>query len=205
LGGVIGGAFTSAWEWAKRAVIDGINTVVSWISSVPGRIGAFAGQMFSAGQRLITALFDGLKRVGGFVSDVASAIVDGVKSALNWVIGRLNAGIRAVWPGVFGAAPQIPGLADGAIVTHRMVAEIGEAGPEVVIPLTRPRRAVELAQQSGLVRLLADRRVLGPTAQSPKASRTTTVNAPITVTPLAANPEIVARLAADHIAAMAQA
>jgi hypothetical protein len=42
-------------------------------------------------------------------------------------------------------------LADGKIVNSPEIALIGEAGPEVIIPLTRPQRALELMQQSGLI------------------------------------------------------
>jgi hypothetical protein len=49
----------------------------------------------------------------------------------------------------------IPGLANGGIVYGPTRALIGEAGREVVIPLTRPQRAAELAERSGLLNLLA--------------------------------------------------
>lgn len=42
-------------------------------------------------------------------------------------------------------------MADGGLVSSPTVALIGEAGPEVVIPLTRPQRAMELMQQTGLM------------------------------------------------------
>jgi phage-related protein len=47
------------------------------------------------------------------------------------------------------------GLANGAYVRSRMTAMLGEAGPEVVIPLTRPMRALQLAEQSGLLGVLS--------------------------------------------------
>lgn len=40
--------------------------------------------------------------------------------------------------------------AEGGIVTHPTFGLIGEAGPEVVIPLTKPQRAAQLMRQSGL-------------------------------------------------------
>ncbi|MGW0086561.1 hypothetical protein [Streptomyces sp. NPDC003393] len=50
---------------------------------------------------------------------------------------------------------MIPGLADGGIVTSPTLAVIGEGdGPEVVIPLTKPKRAKQLAEASGLLDLL---------------------------------------------------
>lgn len=44
--------------------------------------------------------------------------------------------------------------AEGGIVRQPTQALIGEAGPEVVIPLTRPSRAAQLMQQSGLAGML---------------------------------------------------
>lgn len=46
-------------------------------------------------------------------------------------------------------------FAEGGIVQIPTQAIIGEAGPEVVIPLTKPSRAAQLMQQSGLDRMLA--------------------------------------------------
>lgn len=45
-------------------------------------------------------------------------------------------------------------LAEGGIVTTPTHALIGEAGPEVVIPLTKPSRAAQLMQRSGLGQML---------------------------------------------------
>ena len=71
-------------------------------------------------------------------------------------------------------------------------------------PLTRPERAVQLAQQSGLVDLLAKRGAFErPRNTGPQ--KVVTVSAPVTVHTYAANPEIAARRASDHISAMAQA
>lgn len=43
--------------------------------------------------------------------------------------------------------------ADGAVVHAPTVGVFGEAGPEVIIPLTKPQRAAQLLQQSGLDRM----------------------------------------------------
>lgn len=45
--------------------------------------------------------------------------------------------------------------AEGGIVQQPTQALIGEAGPEVVIPLTKPNRAAQLMQQSGLAGMLS--------------------------------------------------
>lgn len=45
-------------------------------------------------------------------------------------------------------------MADGGVVSSPTPAVIGEAGPEVVIPLTKPQRARDLAMKSGLMDML---------------------------------------------------
>lgn len=49
-------------------------------------------------------------------------------------------------------------LAMGDVVSGPIHAIIGEAGPEVVIPLSRPKRAAELVRKSGLMDVLASTR-----------------------------------------------
>lgn len=48
---------------------------------------------------------------------------------------------------------DIPGFADGAVVNRPTFAMVGEAGPEVVVPLNNPGRARDLMEQSGLMNL----------------------------------------------------
>lgn len=51
------------------------------------------------------------------------------------------------------AFSQAPELANGGIFAGRQPAIIGEAGAEAVIPLSRPQRALDLLEQSGLASL----------------------------------------------------
>ena len=53
----------------------------------------------------------------------------------------------------FQFSQGVPQLANGGIFTGAQNAIIGEAGAEAVIPLTRPRRALDLLEQSGLASL----------------------------------------------------
>lgn len=63
-----------------------------------------------------------------------------------------NTGVRMPWGGGFEE------FADGDIVNRPTFAMIGEAGPEVVLPLTRPQRAAELMRRSGLDQMLGSNR-----------------------------------------------
>jgi hypothetical protein len=70
-------------------------------------------------------------------------------------------------------AGLLPFFANGGIVTRATAAVIGEAGPEVVLPLNRPRRALELAMESGLFSVLAS----GTAAARSSAGSTTSSDA----------------------------
>jgi uncharacterized membrane-anchored protein YhcB (DUF1043 family) len=62
------------------------------------------------------------------------------------------------------------GLADGAIVRDKTYAMIGEAGPEAVIPISRPGRALELMAESGLLSLAQTSGAGGPAVQIQNAT-----------------------------------
>lgn len=133
--------------------MSGFNSIVSFIASVPGKITSLAGRFLSAGSALVRRLVDGLKRVPS-LGAIASAISGTIRSQLNRIIGAINSGIAKVDGMLPGSLPRIPMLANGAILRQPTLFVGGEAGDEVVVPLTRPRRARELAEQSGLMRLL---------------------------------------------------
>jgi phage-related protein len=101
---------------------------------------------------VVARLARGGKNIFGFVKD-------SFKAALNFVINGWNSlrftipsfGVGPVkFPGFELGVPRIPLLANGAIVRGPMLAGIGEAGPEAVIPISRPARAMQLMEQSGL-------------------------------------------------------
>lgn len=62
--------------------------------------------------------------------------------------------LREIWNLGTRQGGNQPALADGGIVRAPTNALIGEAGAEVVIPMTRPARAMQLLEQSGLSRML---------------------------------------------------
>jgi len=62
-----------------------------------------------------------------------------------------------------GGTRRFSEYAEGGIITHPTQALMGEAGPEVVIPLTRPARAAELMRMSGLDKMLQPSTPTGPT------------------------------------------
>ncbi|MFB7845528.1 phage tail tape measure protein [Streptomyces sp. NPDC056053] len=129
LGSKISSAFSTALSAAQRKVSTGLDNIAGFFRKLPG-------QITSALSGIGTSMWNGLR-------------------------AALNAGIRLVNRAVDGFnkfspvnVSRIPELADGGILYQRTLAYVGEAGPEAVIPLMRPRRAAQLAEQSGLIDLL---------------------------------------------------
>lgn len=153
LGGIISGAWSRAMTAGKTAATNGLNAIISTVREAPGKIADLAGRFLSAGAKLISSMVEGLKRVPSLGS-VGSAIASVIKSQLNKVVGAINSGIADIDSVLPGSLPRIPQFARGAVIDRPTLGVIGEAGREVIIPLEKPARARELAQESGLDRIL---------------------------------------------------
>jgi phage-related protein len=100
-----------------------------------------------------------VKRALELVKGAISGVVGVLKTLFEWAgkaLGKLKDIGGAIKDFGKGALNKIPGvnLASGGIIAGPTKALVGEAGPEVVIPLTRPQRAAELAEKAGLMELM---------------------------------------------------
>lgn len=140
-------------------------------------------------------------RIGDLGAAIGRAISDGIGAGINLAIDAINALIRAFnrLPGP--DIPEVPHLAQGGLFNSATKVMVGEAGPEVVIPLTKPLRAVQLAQASGLTDIL--HRAAGDTSQQRPTQ--VTINAPITVVTAVTDPRLVAQQITSRLARMAVA
>ncbi|MTE20270.1 hypothetical protein F0L17_14360 [Streptomyces sp. TRM43335] len=151
-------------RWFARMPGSVINTVVTMVSNVIARFGEMPGKAARAvgdlGRRLGGAISDAtgsaLSAAGDLMASIAAKFAglgDAILAAVGDIGGRIMGRVRSSIPSA--VRDYIPFLANGAIVTGPTLAVVGEAGPEVVIPLTRPQRARDLAQESGLLSVLA--------------------------------------------------
>jgi len=148
--GTIRDAVTTLWNlWKNRFDLmeSLIETVVDVVSDAAGNIGDFFSNMGDTISDVFDNMLDGLRSARDTISGIVDSIVGFVQDAINTA---QNLGDIDLNP-----------FANGGIVNGPTAALIGEAGREVVIPLTRPQRAAELAQQSGLIDLLAAQGALG--------------------------------------------
>src|SRR5215510_801786 len=177
------GKFTDMVTQATTAVTNFITDILTKIATIPVGIvlalinlgssllsvftNAF-NTVLSAVETFFTSIFNafaGLARLvisalGNFASDVANFIVGALRAAVNSAIDAVNVLIDLLpsvhIPGtnVTIEVPNIPHIAMGEIFHRATLAVIGEAGAEAVIPLTRPQRALQLLNQSGLTDLV---------------------------------------------------
>ncbi|CUW30078.1 phage tail tape measure protein [Streptomyces reticuli] len=132
-------ATADAFLWVYNKARDGLNAVVSFFTGLPGRIRDTAGSVVRSalgiGGSIIDGLKDGLSRLGGFASSLASSVTGAAKGAINSVIDLLNWAIpnRLGWGALSIDIPDDPiphvramgGPAQG-------LTRVGERGPEWV-------------------------------------------------------------------------
>jgi len=151
---ILSGAFRSAFAQAQNIVNSAISRIMSAIGSIPSRISSLGGRFAAAGRGIIDAIGRGISSAGGFASDLGNRIASNIRGAINSVISSINNGIASIDSAFPGDLPRLPQLANGGIFDRPLVAQIAESGREVVVPMTRPERALQLAQDSGLADLI---------------------------------------------------
>lgn len=190
-----------------NTVVDFLIPMIDSLTRIFQGLGEFISGVFAGNW---SKAWNGVKNTFAGVFD---AIVGIAKGSINAVIGIVNSaiaginGLAGALKGLTGGAinisiPKIPKLASGSIAMSSMLANIGEAGPEAVVPLRR-----NLAQVDPSVRALsAFAQGLPVPGGEPGASsgRTVTVEAgAITVVTPSTDPRIAANQVMDRLVAMA--
>ena len=134
------GAYLQGWWESIQAAVENVKAIfqniIDFISNV------FSGNWSAAWQNIVN-IFGNLF---GMIVNLAKAPINGVISAINWVLEKINSISVTIpdWvPGVGGKTlgfniPTIPALAAGGIATAPTLAQIGEGGePEAVLPLSK--------------------------------------------------------------------
>lgn len=132
--------YLSGWWKSVSAARENVKAIFANIIDFVQNV--FAGN-WSAAWDNIVAIFG---NVFGMIVNLAKAPINGVISAINWVLEKINSISVTIpdWvPGVGGKTlgfniPTIPALAAGGIATAPTLAQIGEGGePEAVLPLSK--------------------------------------------------------------------
>lgn len=134
------GAYLQGWWESIQAAVDNVKAlfqnIIEFIDNV------FSGNWEAAWDNIVN-IFGNLF---GMIVNLAKAPINGVISAINWVLEKINSISVTIpdWvPGLGGETfgfhiPTIPQLAEGGVATSPTLAEIGEGGePEAVMPLSK--------------------------------------------------------------------
>jgi hypothetical protein len=132
-------AISAVWSALGRVVgvlrtiaapaIAGVKAIAQFSSITLGGLISALGAVVSA----VRAIYDAAVSAYNAVEKLLSHGTRN-KSGTNRTKGTVGTGVRAL----------------GGLVTRPEVSLIGEAGPEAIIPLTKPRRAAEVMAQAGL-------------------------------------------------------
>ncbi|MFE6159812.1 phage tail tape measure protein [Streptomyces sp. NPDC056486] len=132
-------ATSTAFRYVRDKAKSGLDAVVNFVKSLPGRLLSAASGVLNAGKtiggRVIDGIKNGLSKLGGFASSLASAVTRAAKGAINGVVDLLNWAIpdKLGWGKLSISLPSNPipkiramgGPAGG-------LTRVGERGPEYV-------------------------------------------------------------------------
>lgn len=133
-------AYLSGWWQSISAAWENVKAIFSNIIDFVQNV--FSGN-WSAAWDNVVAIFG---NVFGMIVNLAKAPINGVISAINWVLSKINSISVTIpdWvPGVGGQTlgfniPTIPMLAAGGVATAPTLAMVGEGGePEAIMPLSK--------------------------------------------------------------------
>ena len=173
-----GNVFSSAWQ----KICDAFASVGSFFSGVWNNITGAFGNVAGWFKNQFTAAWTAVKNVfstGGQIFDgIKDGILNGLKAVVNAIITGINKVIKVPFDGINSAlkriksisilrikpfswistisVPQIPKLAQGAVVDKATLGVFGEAGTEAVIPLKRNTQGLDLIAEKLAERLSFD-------------------------------------------------
>lgn len=134
------------WRGILQGVRNVLRNIRDWINRVRDRVNSIIGR-----GRVLSGVFGGVRSVVSGIAGFLRTIINRISSAIGFA-RRLAGALSSI------RVPSLGGLnpfgADGGIFTRPTSMIIGEAGPEVLIPLTRPARARELIAASGIGNLI---------------------------------------------------
>lgn len=149
----IKGKFTSVGTWFKTT----FTTAWTNIKNVFSTVGEFFGGIWDTIKSKFTSIGTKVgEAIGGAFKSAINAVLETVENAINAVPDAINGALDVInkIPGVnisHMGYVELPRLAKGGIVDKSMLANIGEAGKEAVIPLERNKAGLK-----EIARLLAN-------------------------------------------------
>jgi hypothetical protein len=148
------GPLTSAVSGGLSSSFKGLGSIVTNIRGIFSGLvdfisGVFTGNWSKAWNGVVSIF----KNIVGGIANIFKLPINGMIGLINGFLNGLNRIKIPDWvPGVGGKGfniPNIPKLAQGGIIDRPTVAQIGEAGPEMVVPLKNTAFVDTLASALG--------------------------------------------------------
>jgi phage-related protein len=182
-------------------LLKGVATGITLFGTIAGKIIEVA-QGFSDWLLKSEPVKKAMEVISGAIDGVTGAIktaVGWIKDLIGWlgdikmpdVIGNIGSAIGGI---------KLPWMASGGIARGPMIAGIGEAGPEAVIPLTRPLSQVDPSVRQMAAMLRGQSTTVVQQTKVPVGPSRTNI---VYVTPTQSDPEAVAYSVANRLAAQA--
>jgi hypothetical protein len=175
-----------------------------------GLFGALAGKVIEIASAFADWLLKSapVKAAMDVIAGAIGVVIDVVKTAVGWISDLTSALSNIRMPDVIGnirsTLKDIPGIgnlfAAGGMVFGPTRAIIGEAGPEAVIPLTRPLSQVDPSVRQMAAMLRGQSTTVVQQSKVPVGPSRTNI---VYVTPTQSDPEAVAYSVANRLAAQA--
>ena len=125
------------WNMIEQDTGNVVNAIANFFQSLPAKIMGFLsrlpGDFLALGSKLLHALVQGIASAPGAIMGAIGKAFTSGGGPLGKILGSVG-----------GAIGSIFGAAEGGFVNKPMVGLVGEAGPEVILPLTNPARMAEL-------------------------------------------------------------
>lgn len=125
--------FSDAWNKLSVSASEGMKAIMEKINEFTKPIADAFSKMWDVVKESAKIAFEGIK---GMIKDLVNFVIDKINALISAANRVATAGAGALGIEV-PQIPNIPRLAKGGIVTGPTIAEIGEAGPEAVIPLNK--------------------------------------------------------------------
>ncbi|MEM3489278.1 MAG: hypothetical protein QXO75_06460 [Nitrososphaerota archaeon] len=128
-------------------VVEGIRWLLEQIGLIPQGMGTAADLWVSAWNSITSTVSNAV----GTISSLVRGMIDDIQNAISSLFGSLSSIPSYGFGGLGGGfnIPNIPGYAEGALVTKPTIALVGEKGPELIVPVD-PNREVGFLDLGGI-------------------------------------------------------
>jgi phage-related minor tail protein len=194
---------STTFENIRSKVSGVLNTLQSRFSGFASSVSQAFSRVWSKASTVFNNIRSLVNRVVSSVRGSFSGLANSIGTAfgniydrVKYWVDRIQEKLRSITAGIANVRSKLPGAKAGALVMGPQTYRVGEAGPEAVIPLTRPLHLVDPSVRD----MAATLRGFGSTSgQKPGKVINNTVN----VTTKAMDERTVAEQIVNRIAVMA--